>query len=391
MNKWIAFLLAVFQRSISRVLHALLSCWPKKFSRTPPIFVGPDNIAGLGSRIARSNPRFKMAILSAPLFSNYAHIGPKWGRGVRSRVTKALIGPIMLALIARQAVAVVYLGEAGYLAPFRDFREWEFTFLRKRGVKVVCFFTGSEIRSPEISRPIFHEAGIEAVVDYVALSEPKGADLEFGPARVAQIADRCANLIINAPNCQAGYLVRTDAFFKNFAFAVRSADIRDFQVPRLKIVHLPSRPLIKGTPIVRAAVFALKSQGFDFDYEEIIGMPNDQALSAIESAQIVINQLYMIMPGMLSIEAIERGRVLVTSSKLGADPSIPTTDKTPETPWVFANSTNLEGKLRRLLQASPEELFRIAKNSQDWLFTNFDAKIVGHDFEKWILENDALP
>ena len=176
-------------------------------------------------------------------------------------------------------------------------------------------------------------------------------------------------------------LKRVDYYFQNFAYVEHVPQLKDFRTGSLRIVHLPSRPLIKGTPVVRAAIFRLRQEGFDFIYDEVIGVSNQIARQRINQSQIVINQLYMPMPGMLGIEAIEAGKVLVTSAFLGADPSIPATEPTP---WVVANSVNLYDQLRKVLSMSPDELYEIAAASQYWLESNFEGKKTGQRMLSWL-------
>lgn len=380
MSRGTATLIFYFQKSLFWLFHFFSFGFSSRRKPKSTIYVGPDNIAGLATRIAKSNPTFQMLLVGSPMFANYDFLGPGYGRGSKSRLIKLLSGPILLSIVCRRARGVVYLGESGFIAPFHDERRWEFGLLRSRGIRILTFFTGSEIRSPALSRKASHELGMEAVVDYVTLAFGPDPSEELRPRAIAEVADDLADVIVNAPVCQASYLKRVDYFFQNFAYVEHAPRPSDFQVSRLRMVHLPSRPLIKGTPVVRATVFRLREEGYDFIYDEVIGQPNKIARERINLSQIVINQLYMPMPGMLGIEAMEAGKVLVTSAFLGADPSIPSTQPTP---WVVANSVNLYDQLRKLLEMSPDELFQIARASQRWLESNFDGKRVGKRMLSW--------
>ena len=381
MSRFTATLIFCFQTALfwlAYLFSFLLFPYPKA---KKAIYVGPDNVAGLATRIAKSNPAFQMLLVGTPMFRGYEFLGPPYGRGHSSRLAKLVAGPILLTVVCRRARGVVYLGESGYLAPFHDERRWEFGLLKRRGIKVMTFFTGSDIRSPAMSREASNSLGLEAVVDYVSLAFGPSPNEEIRPRAIAEVADDLADVILNAPVCQASYLKRVDHFFQNFAYVEHVPQIEDFLVSRLTLVHLPSRPLIKGTPVVRAAIFRLRQEGFDFIYDEVSGVPNEIARQRINRSQIIINQLYMPMPGMLGIEAIEAGKVLVTSAFLGADPSIPSTEPTP---WVVANSINIYDQLRKVLSMSPDELYEIALASQQWLESSFEAKEAGERMLSWI-------
>ena len=381
MSRFTAGVIFYFQTALFWCAYLFSYALFPYFNSKSAIYVGPDNIAGLASRIAKSNAAFQMLLLGSSMFTGYQFLGPSYGRGYRSRLAKLFAGPVLLTVVCRRAHGVIYLGEAGYIAPFHDERRWEFGLLKRRGVKIVTFFTGSDIRSPAISRKASNMLGMEAVVDYVSLAFGSNSSDEIRPRAIAEVADELADIIVNAPVCQASYLKRVDYYFQNFAYVEHVPQLKDFRTGSLRIVHLPSRPLIKGTPVVRAAIFRLRQEGFDFIYDEVIGVSNQIARQRINQSQIVINQLYMPMPGMLGIEAIEAGKVLVTSAFLGADPSIPATERTP---WVVANSVNLYDQLRKVLSMSPDELYEIAAASQYWLESNFEGKKTGQRMLSWL-------
>ena len=76
-------------------------------------------------------------------------------------------------------------------------------------------------------------------------------------------------------------------------------DLKDFEKlvtekssETIRIVHAPSAPLIKGTDRVRASINKLKKKGYSIDYVEVKGVPRDKILETLQSANIVIDQLY---------------------------------------------------------------------------------------------------
>src|SRR5690606_29338408 len=60
-------------------------------------------------------------------------------------------GPVLLGYLACRAQHFFYVWNAGFLLSNVDGRAFEFGFLKKRGKTVVCFFCGSDIRSPRLS------------------------------------------------------------------------------------------------------------------------------------------------------------------------------------------------------------------------------------------------
>lgn len=112
---------------------------------------------------------------------------------------------------------------------------------------------------------------------------------------------------------------------------------------RLKVVHAPSNPSIKGTKFVRRAAERL-SESFDFEYIELTGVPRDQALAEIESCDIFIDQLILGDHGMASLEAMSYGKPTVCYIKESLRTLFP-----KELPIVNACPDNITSRLYTLL------------------------------------------
>ncbi len=84
-------------------------------------------------------------------------------------------------------------------------------------------------------------------------------------------------------------------------------------INKIKILHAPSNPLIKGTPLVRAAIKKLETEGYDFEYIELMNKPNKEVLLMLEKSDIVLNQFYATMPGVFGIEAMAKYNAVLMS------------------------------------------------------------------------------
>jgi hypothetical protein len=79
-----------------------------------------------------------------------------------------------------------------------------------------------------------------------------------------------------------------------------------------RIVHAPTSPASKGTPIIRAAIEELRAGGYTIDYRELVGRPNREVLQAISRAHVVVDQVYSDTPmAGLATEAASIGRAAV--------------------------------------------------------------------------------
>jgi hypothetical protein len=65
---------------------------------------------------------------------------------------------------------------------------------------------------------------------------------------------------------------------------------------RIRVIHAPSNPEVKGTRKVRIAINGLRKSGYPIEYFEIKGKPNDLVLREIANCDFVIDQLYSDTP-----------------------------------------------------------------------------------------------
>lgn len=68
------------------------------------------------------------------------------------------------------------------------------------------------------------------------------------------------------------------------------------------IVHAPSNGSVKGTKFVDAAIQDLKARGHDVKYIKLQNMPHEKVLEKIANADLVIDQLLIGAPGVLTLE-----------------------------------------------------------------------------------------
>jgi hypothetical protein len=64
------------------------------------------------------------------------------------------------------------------------------------------------------------------------------------------------------------------------------------QQDRVVILHSPSYPEGKGSPVIRSAVSSVQQKGYEIEYIEVTGRPNREVLELIRGCDFVIDQLY---------------------------------------------------------------------------------------------------
>ena len=94
------------------------------------------------------------------------------------------------------------------------------------------------------------------------------------------------------------------------AFAGKQVSRKENQV--LKILHAPSDPLLKGTNRIRRAINKLKEKGYEFEYKEIVAVPNEVVIKEILSAHIIVDELYSDnYGGILALEGVTATKVVI--------------------------------------------------------------------------------
>ncbi|MGO2139609.1 MAG: glycosyltransferase [Leucobacter sp.] len=329
--------------------------------------VGPAEIANMVHSIASGVPGVSSAMNAPhPFYANtydYDLVGLTQGSLFPSLKRAKLFGEI----VANHA-GIIYLGQNAFLGAQDDFREFEFRFITERGRHLVVMFTGSDIRSPEVMREIEERTGRPNIATYLRATAGSAGSREH--ERVLKVtADRAveyADAIVTASVDQAGYLPQgTEPFRYFFPDENVSSDLSKFDSgsPRV-VLHAPSSPILKGTPLVRAAVESLRAEGLEFEYVELTGASHEQVQAELARAHIVLNQFYAYVPGVFGVEAMAAGAVMLTSADENIEPDLP---RGSNEAWVVTQHFEVERKLRELLLADAADLSAQAARGQKWV------------------------
>jgi hypothetical protein len=345
--------------------------------RTISWVVGPDDIANLIPNITSVIPNSFSVSLSKHSFyqTPYDYEGAfrfRWW------AAQMLAEAYAFGRLAASANGFIYLGAGGFLRAQNDAREFEFRFLKRRGIGVCCFFTGSDIRSIRVMAALEVKLGLPNIATYMPAINSDFASDEYDAARkrLAETADKYADPIFNARIDQASYLTRETLPFIYFHPNDDLFDLsQKFENPnRLIVVHAPSSPIIKGTQLVRAAVSALQSEGFDFEYVELSNVPHSRVKHELRRAHIVLNEFYSFMPGVLGVEAMAAGAILLTSADETIETDLP---KGSNSAWVVTPHHKVIEHLRETIASSPQNLCIQAEAGQRWVRENATAEVSG--------------
>lgn len=326
--------------------------------------VGPDEVASMLFQIARVIPgSYSVSFTEEPAYAiAYSHrfrtdMSRRW-------LERLIVGPVLLGKLMNQAQGFIYVGHTGFLDD-TDHREFEFRFLRKHGVPIVCYWTGSDIRSTRLMRQLEVSMGRPNVSTYISAKGEVFESQAWDDERraIAEVADRYAVAMFNWITDQRAYLKTPCETFMYFLPDEPAPDYEKFRnVDRAVVVHATTSPVIKGTPLVRAAVDRLRSEGYDFEYVELIGVSNQRVKDELNRAHVVLNQFYGFTPTIFGIEALLRRCVVLMSSERAVEPDLA---EGADDAWVVTPHSDVYHNLRRVLD-SVEEMEEVADRGREW-------------------------
>jgi hypothetical protein len=341
------FILIYFQRFLLRLSYNFFKLNP--FSKTEERWViGVDGICGLSYQISKILRGYSVCMYQDDFYENLSY-GFIIENKRFSRMKRLLTGPFLLGYLANKYRGFFYISDSRFLVNHYDQGEYELFFLKSKGKKIVLWFTGSDIRSVILSRKNKLPTDFEDYSDVIPLDNPRVLSIEYDNIKrnLASVADKHSDLIYNFELDQNSYIysdtlntriILSEDFF-NF-------DRDKFQIEKndlIKILHITSNPIIKGTPLVLSAINRLKLEGFSFDFEIISGnLSRSQLLSKLRESHIVLNQFYSKIPGHAGLEAMANTNIVLQSAQVPKHIFDPT-------PWITTHSFEVYDNLKKVL------------------------------------------
>lgn len=339
--------------------------------------VGVDEIAAYIHNMSSFLPNALSVSFSKNKYYEYEYTYQfKLKSSIIRKIVRAFYGPFLLGYLSNRANGFCYIWQTGFLYDNIDGRAFEFSFLRKRNKKIVCMFLGNDIRAPKLMLEHAKTKNIEVISSYDMQIAPYrlSEKYDFSKKQIAKAADQYADLIFSAPDDQKSYLTRAvEPIFYVYPDDKFYANYDKFEnISMIKIVHAPSSPILKGTPLVRAAIKKLKLDGYGFEYVELINFTNDQVLDQLRDAHIVLNQFYSFALGFFAIEALASSCALLTSAHHSLEESLP---KDSDDAWLSTQFWEVYDNLKFLLD-NPHLMKSYALSGYEWTMKHYSFSSV---------------
>ena len=167
---------------------------------------------------------------------------------------RIIYGPFLFAYLINKHTHFFYVSSLGFFIN----REIDFKILNLKQKKIICLFTGDDIRSLKLTLEYALINNLDSFANYSQYKFNIKYDNER--KKMAKIADKYADIIFSVPIDQISYL-KSKQFFWKYIYDKSNFNRNEQKFIRnntIKIVHAPSSPTLKGTPLVRAAIKKLE-------------------------------------------------------------------------------------------------------------------------------------
>ncbi|MSU57627.1 MAG: hypothetical protein EXS35_05515 [Pedosphaera sp.] len=284
------------------------------------ILVGPNDIAGFASRIAVAlagggadvlffngqdhafNPHVAESENLHRLFGRAIGVASRWRAkgGLVAVAGGALAGIVKLLAFVKACVwaqTIVMIGGKGFFGG-----ACEYAFLRLLGKRVVHVFVGTA------SRPRYQSGYAKNVLKGGTVNQKELKRLakrtRRQAARIRGIS-RNATLVIENPLCGHFHEKAFVNLFKlgiplDVAALAKKPRLSENTPPRaegkIRVLHCPSRPEIKGSARIQTVVEKLICEGVPIEFRQLTGVPHAQVLHEITVSDFVVDQLYSDSP-----------------------------------------------------------------------------------------------
>ena len=270
----------------------------------------------------------------------------------------------------------IYLGASSFFdfVPRRfglgvlQFLDWRLA--RSLGKTVVVISTGTDLRSyPAMVREL-KQASLSSHAKYC---EREIGSYGWPDAHQKSKADHVQHLahhIFSQPN-MAQHLTRAYHFLWVPADLSRLA----FEWPESTkplVLHAPSRRVVKGTQHVLECVDRLQREGYDFRFQLLENLDNEQTRRLLAQSHLVIDQVLLPAYGLLAIEAMATGNVVVGSAVPGYG-GFP-----DDLPMITSTPDDLHDNLASLLD-DRERWYGLARRGREYVEAHHDYRRIGKD------------
>lgn len=214
----------------------------------------------------------------------------------------------------------------------------DYKLIKEKGKKIITIFLGSDVRHI----PAYEK---EFGLDFSHIDIGQSLDHLHEKLLFLRTAELYSDLVYSVPDQSSLSIRPYQHIFLPFNCEQIKCTIPNNAV--LKLLHAPSSRSLKGTNVIEQVIDRLISEGHPIEYRRLYNMKNEEVLQHLQDADILIDELYLNGPGMLSNEAMASGCVVLTKYLDEYSHIFPA-------PIISVNQDNLYDKLKSLIENREE-------------------------------------
>ena len=260
-----------------------------------------------------------------------AGIGEKILIALREKLWERKITSLLKSININQFDIIQLDGGLGFYRDGRIIHK-----LKERKIKIVCCYTGSDLRTRGVIPQIDDLSDLNVTVEF--------DHLQYHPA------------IHHVP---------FPFDFNEFPYSGHNYDKSH---KFIKIGHAPTNRLAKGSNEIIKIIRSLASQ-YQIQLDLIENLPYEMALKRKYQCDLFIDQIGDLGYGMNSVESLAMGIPTLSSLASGFE------EKYPDHPFIVIDAMNLKRKLENLLN-NIERIEEIGKRSVKWVKKHHDSNSV---------------
>lgn len=328
------------------------------------LLVGPVNYAGQGYRWARAaeatgrvSARNYVHEANNPLRYDADYTVP-WRTAEHSRAWQKDMLKTLKADYTHVLIEACFPILGGMFSG--DVRK-QVALLEAAGLKVAVVGHGTDVRLPSLHASLEPWSYFldDEWVDPALVESVVAKNLELIEDLAVPTFVSTAGLLLDLPEAKLMSVIIDPAKWANSAPLL----VRD----RLKVVHAPTNPILKGTNFVRPIARKLHEEGL-IEYVELQGVPNHEMPAVFADADIVLDQFRVGDYGVAACETMAAGRIVLTHvsdqvrnevARL-ADMPLPIPETNPETlEAMIRNIAARRDHYREIAAQGPEFVRRL--------------------------------
>jgi hypothetical protein len=161
---------------------------------------------------------------------------------------------------------------------------------------------------------------------------------------------------------------------------------KDISKPKIKVVHVPSEPILKGTGRITEICSRLVSDGL-IEFETKSRVSHVETLELLAGADILVDQLYsdVYMP-VLATEAAFLGKPAIVAGYAWAYLN-ETSSKNSKPPVINISPENLEECLRSIVD-NPAQIWEIGQAAKSYVIDNRNPITVANKYVQLLSQNE---